>query len=326
MADNTSSRPGGDIHRLLDEAFFGVEMTPDTQDLKEEVRANLMARVADLEASGMSAVGCRPPGDRRARRCARTRRRSRRTPVEPGAATSTRDPAGTRTRPTDRLSVRPKPAFVVRIVVASIVAAAALVDRRTRRDRRARGPAGRHHPGARHRSDSHRLDRRRLARPGDHDEPPDAAAAAAPATPSRPSSRSTASASAPSSPSTLVPLWGIVIAAVGVVAGIVLFSFLGATQTNRHKAWLRQVQRESTVGNRFEEDPESAARFGIYTAVIWVVAFAAFIVLSFTIGWLWSWLALLGGFVVMMLVLARMLFAPRKTCLNEDGAGGGHMA
>jgi len=45
-----------DIHRLLDEAFAGVEMTPDAQDLKEEVRANLVARVAELESSGRSST------------------------------------------------------------------------------------------------------------------------------------------------------------------------------------------------------------------------------------------------------------------------------
>ena len=43
-----------DIHRLLDEAFAGVEMTPDAQDLKEEIRANLVARVDELEFSGRS--------------------------------------------------------------------------------------------------------------------------------------------------------------------------------------------------------------------------------------------------------------------------------
>ena len=43
-----------DIHRLLDEAFAGVDMTPDAQDLKEEVRANLVARTAELEAAGKS--------------------------------------------------------------------------------------------------------------------------------------------------------------------------------------------------------------------------------------------------------------------------------
>ena len=39
------------IHRLLDEAFLGVQMTPDAQDLKEEVRANLMAWHSDQKAA-----------------------------------------------------------------------------------------------------------------------------------------------------------------------------------------------------------------------------------------------------------------------------------
>ena len=42
-----------DIHRLLDGAFAGIEMTPDAQDLKEEIRANLVARVDELESSGV---------------------------------------------------------------------------------------------------------------------------------------------------------------------------------------------------------------------------------------------------------------------------------
>ena len=43
-----------DIHRLLDEAFDGIAMTPETRELKEEVRANLMARATELEAAGSS--------------------------------------------------------------------------------------------------------------------------------------------------------------------------------------------------------------------------------------------------------------------------------
>ena len=33
------------IHRYLDEAFAGIAMTPEIQDLKEEIRGNLAARV-----------------------------------------------------------------------------------------------------------------------------------------------------------------------------------------------------------------------------------------------------------------------------------------
>jgi hypothetical protein len=73
-----------------------------------------------------------------------------------------------------------------------------------------------------------------------------------------------------------------------------------------------QAQAASVVPNRFDEDPATAARFGIYTAALWIVAFAAFIALSFTVGFAWSWLALLGGFALMMLILARMLFGDAK--------------
>jgi hypothetical protein len=35
------------------------------------------------------------------------------------------------------------------------------------------------------------------------------------------------------------------------------------------------------------------------------------IVLGFTVGWLWAPVALVGGFVVMLITLARMLFGAR---------------
>src|ERR1700712_2650101 len=40
------------IHRYLDRAFADVPRTPETADLKEEIRGNLQARVAELEANG----------------------------------------------------------------------------------------------------------------------------------------------------------------------------------------------------------------------------------------------------------------------------------
>ncbi|KQX08067.1 MULTISPECIES: permease prefix domain 1-containing protein [unclassified Leifsonia] len=322
MTDNTFRRSGGDIHRLLDEAFAGVDMTPDAQDLKEEVRANLIARVADLEASGRSTTDA-------ARQAIDELGDVRALIADPSAADTVDSAGATTSAPVASVTpprqtnpwnqnaaylsarVRPKPAFVVRVVIASLVALAALV------------VAGLAAAGV-------------LALPlgvtilmigvgavaagwivGDslvqetttnHPMPGRRGAGYALATILTVAGLGLGALIALGA----IELWGIAIAAVILVAGIVLFSFLGATQTNRHKAWLRQAQREMSVGNRFEEEPESAARFGIYTAVIWIVAFAAFIVLGFTIGWLWSWLALLAGFVVMMLVLAQMLFGSRK--------------
>ena len=62
--------------------------------------------------------------------------------------------------------------------------------------------------------------------------------------------------------------------------------------------------------DRFSQDPIAAARFGIYTVIIWVVAITLFIVLSIAVGFVWSWLALVAGLVVFFLVLTRMLFGP----------------
>ena len=101
--------------------------------------------------------------------------------------------------------------------------------------------------------------------------------------------------------------------AVLVLVAVGLLSYLGATQTNRHKEWVVRMQEsQAALGDRFTEDPTAAARFGVYTAVTWLLAIAGFVVLTLTVGWVWSWLAIVGGVVVMMLMLARMLFVPRS--------------
>ena len=51
---NTQHSPAGGsaVHRLLDELFAGLPATPDALDLKEEIRANLVARASELEEQG----------------------------------------------------------------------------------------------------------------------------------------------------------------------------------------------------------------------------------------------------------------------------------
>lgn len=311
MADNTPRPGGGDIHRLLDEAFSGVELTPEAQDLKEEVRANLMARVADLEAAGTRPADAAHQaidelGDVRELVGESIGGAASTSGAHPATGASGYNAAHQLAR------VRPKPAFVVRVVVASIVAAAGLL------------LAGLGATGGLALPVGVTILMLGIGATGVGWIVGDSLVQETTANHPMPSGRGAGFALA--SFLTVyglgfaglvilgvLPLWGIAFAGVGFVAGVVLFSFLGATQTNRHKAWVRQAQGEMTTPNRFEEEPESAARFGIYTAVIWLVAFAFFIILSFTVGWLWSWLALLGGFVVMMLVLAQMLFGPRRS-------------
>ena len=302
MADTSTPRPhGGDIHRLLDEAFTGVDMTPETQDLKEEVRANLVARVADLEAAGASPTDAAQSaidelGD--------IRELVGDSPPESAAGRS----AASQSAAYQRARVRPRPAYVVRTVLASIIASVAITLAVLALTGLLPIPVG---PC--------------IALIGI------AATALAwivgdslvqETTTNHPMPRERAGGYFWASLLTLLgagctalvavgalPVWSLAIVAIGLAGGIVLFAFLAATQTNRHKAWLRAAQREhADIGDRFEKDPAAAARFGIYTGVIWIVAIAAVVVVGLMVGWIWSWIPVLGGFVVMMLVLARMLF------------------
>ena len=91
--------------------------------------------------------------------------------------------------------------------------------------------------------------------------------------------------------------------AVAATAGLVT---LGVTQTNRTKDWVRDVA--GTSPDRFSQDPAAAARFGLYTGVLWLGALGATVAVGLTAGWLWSWTPLLVALLVQMLLLARMLF------------------
>ncbi len=290
-----------DIHRLLDEAFSDVAMTPDAQDLKEEIRANLVARVLELEASG------RTPGDAAHEAIA-----------ELGSISDLLDQTDAATATAlgaeqlfARNRVRPKPAFVVRLVFWSLVAAVGII-------LGVLGATG------------------MLALPawavivlfgvaaaglglvvGDalnqetttnHPMPANRATGYALATFVAAYSLGISGLVALAA----LPVWTVAFAAVGAIAAIIGFSFLVASQTNRHKAWVRQAHLGSAqVGNRFEEEPETAARFGIYTVVIWLATLAIILIVGFTVSWWWTPVALIAGLAVMMAVLARMMFGQR---------------
>jgi len=292
-----------DIHRLLDEAFQGIEMTPDAQDLKEEVRANLVARVDELEAQGVS------PAD--AARRAIAELGDVRALLDETTDASPRALANDYASLQQRHRVRPQPAFVARIVAYSAAAAGAI----TLGVLGAVGvlplPLGPQIGLFGMASTALGLivgDSLSQETTTNHPMPQNRAASYALATFLGAYGLGFAGLVASGS----FPVWGVVFAALGLIASIVLFAFLGATQTNRHKAWTREAHRNEPP-NRFEREPETAARFGVYTAVIWLVTFAVIAVLVFTVGWWWAPVAFAGGFAVMMLVLARMLFAPDRT-------------
>jgi len=294
-----------DIHRLLDEAFTDVTMTPELQDLKEELRGNLAARSAELQATGKDAAS--------AARTAVAELGSipeliasvggaDRAPLSPGAAAAE----------AARLHrVRPKPGFVV---LASGLAVAILAFAfHVVLDLVQQG-AG-----------SSTLDAQLWA----------IGFAVLIATLVTTSLHQETTQHYP------MPLfrsirWGVAsgVLAAGVaygsfffwhhpplgllaaavilaLAGVMAMIALGVTQTNRLKPWVLAQNRQYEIEDRFSQDPVAAARFGLYTVIIWIVAITLFVVLSIAVGFIWSWLALVAGLVVFFLVLTRMLFASK---------------
>ncbi len=297
------------IHRLLDDAFAGTVSTAELQDLKEELRGNLIARAADLQDTGMDAGAA-----------------SQRAITELGdidaliASFGGPDAVeGTRLASPDsvveimqRNRVRPKPGFVVRTVILSLLVAtgvalvtlgalgviswpiAVLLTV---------GAGAVALPAGVIVADSLRQET------SQHFASPTSRAAgfglAAVAT----GLGLTSAAVFVSDASQLALLVaGIVL----VVAAIVAFTWLGVTQTNRMKPWALAMQRHYQEQDPFADDPAAAARFGMYTVVIWLLALAGFAVLSVSVGFAWSWLALVGGLVIFMLTLAKMVFPAKR--------------
>lgn len=297
MSNSTNTAGGYNlhVHRLLDEAFAGIQMTPDRQDLKEEMRANLVARVAELEATGVT-----------------PQEAARQAVDELGDVRGILDETGPepeRAAPdwiTHR--VRPNPVFLVRAVLLSALATSGLV---------------------------------LLVLAATVLNVPISGQAAAVLTVALAVGAVTADALRQET-TTNHPMprgralgygLGVVLALAGLGAGwlylrdnnlpwlaggvltvvtsAALLTYLGATQTNRHKEWVvRMHASHARMGDRFTNDPLAAARFGLYVVVIWVLVLAAFVLLTLTVGWAWSWLTVVAGFVAMMLVIARMLFSP----------------
>jgi len=294
-----------DIHRLLDEAFTGVAMTPELQDLKEELRGNLAARSGELQAKGMDAskaartavaeLGDIPQliasvgGDAG-------------TPLSPGAAAAE----------AARLHrVRPKSGFVVRASVLSVAILATafhvvldLVQQRSTSTLDAQLWAvgfavliaalvtdSLHQETAQH----YPMPVPRSIRWG---------------------AASGFLAAGVAYGSFFfwhgAPLALLAAAIILTLAAVMAMIALGVTQTNRLKPWVLAQNRQYEIDDRFSKDPIAAARFGLYTVIIWIVAIALFVVLSIAVGFIWSWLALVAGLVVFFLVLSRMLFAPTK--------------
>ncbi|WP_243062358.1 permease prefix domain 1-containing protein [Humibacter sp. RRB41] len=325
-----SGRDNTELDARLDEAFRRLPETDDLLDLKNELRASLVARADELEAGGSGptaavATAFAELGDIGAIAAEVIGNGSGR--EAPASSAEERTQGQRAIELMRRHKVRPKPAFVVRTVILAVVTAAGLALTALA----AFGilgwpvwasvivavvvlaaPAG------------------VLVGDGTHQE----TTSNFPVPGGRAAAYGTAAFLAAAGLALgalfardLSQTWLIVVAASLLVVAIAWFSYLGATQTNRKKPWTRALREHYQGTDRFSRDEAAAARFGIYAAVIMIVAVALFIVLSFTVGFVWSWLALVGGIVVFFLVLARMLFAPESTHTpsnSDNNKGAGH--
>jgi MFS family permease len=300
------------IHRYLDETFADLPRTPENQDLKEEIRGNLAARVAELEATGVkpdaaAAKAIKELGD-----------------ISDLVDNTSDDPVETmtprnRTDAAMRLMVlnriKPDPAYVVRTVLLAILLATGVTFLTV-------GAI----LGAHHVADTWLV----LGMPTEAVASgafvglivADALTRETSQHYRMPSRRALGFGLAAFVGLTGLgfvgtwfanpQLWFLILGCVLAFASLLAFIVLGVTQTNRMKSWVKELNKLYAIGDRFSEDPVSAARFGLYTVIIWLIAIVVFIVLSITIGFLWSWIALLAGLVVFFLVLARMLFPAEK--------------
>lgn len=299
---NTDS---SDIHRLLDEAFAGVAMTPELQDLKEELRGNLAARSAELQASGKDAATA-------ARAAVAELGDIPQLIASVGGADHPPLSGAAAAAEAVRLHrVRPKPLFVILATLFSlvIVASAVAVVLVAPHDL-GNGFSGAFAlPAVFGVAIAALVDVSLRQETTQHFRMPSARAIGY---------GLAGGALGGGMATAVLYLWHLgsvgllATAIVLVVAAVIAFIALGVTQTNRLKPWALAQNRQYEIEDGFSQDPAAAARFGLYTVIIWVLAIALFVVLSIVVGFVWSWLALVGGLVVFFLVLARMLFPPKK--------------
>lgn len=288
------------IHRLLDEAFASVEMTPEARDLKEEVRANLMARTAELESAGAS------PTDAARAAIAELG------PVEDllGAPSATSEPSMMELHA--RNKVRPQPGFVVRTTLLSVAAAAALTLAVLAAFDVIGGGAGAVLGlglAAAAILGFVTADSLRQETTSNYAMPGGRAAAWGLATFAGIASLAAFGAFAVDTALVALAVAGGALA----LASIGLFSWLGATQTNRHKAWIRGfASHQSQHQAEFWNDQQAAARFGMYSGAVWITGIGAAIALAIIFAWWWALVVLGVCIVLTMIVQARMQFrAPR---------------
>jgi hypothetical protein len=88
-----------------------------------------------------------------------------------------------------------------------------------------------------------------------------------------------------------------------VLPAAALLVFLILTEKDRSKPWVA-AQRSEMMKRENERfaDPVFAKRYGMLSGIIWILAITAFVLLTFTVGIKFSWLAVVAGVVGQLLI------------------------
>jgi hypothetical protein len=89
-----------------------------------------------------------------------------------------------------------------------------------------------------------------------------------------------------------------------ILPAICALIFLVLTESDRHKPWMKAlIEREAEDSLKYQMnivDPAKAARFGVATVGIWVLAVGLFFVIGFANGFAYAWLVFLFTFAFQM--------------------------
>jgi MFS family permease len=100
-----------------------------------------------------------------------------------------------------------------------------------------------------------------------------------------------------------------------ILPGICALVFLVLTEGDRHKPWMKAlVESEAENSLKYQMnivDPVKAARFGVASGGLWILAIAVFLTLGFAISFGYSWLAFVFALAIQMFMVM-MIFGRRE--------------
>ena len=100
-----------------------------------------------------------------------------------------------------------------------------------------------------------------------------------------------------------------------ILPAVCVLIFLLVTETKRQKPWLKaMVDRDIENSMKFHMDmvsPVKAAKFGIASCGLWILAAAVFITLGSVLGWRYSWLVFIFALAIQVF-MTMMIFEKKE--------------